>query len=38
VRARLHPVGSPDLVSQALLLSIVRGLDDQRRMLHDQRA
>jgi starvation-inducible DNA-binding protein len=38
VRARLDPVGAPDLVSQALLLSIVRGLDDQRRMLHDQRA
>ena len=38
VRARLDPVGAHDLVSQALLLSIVRGLDDQRRMLHDQRA
>ena len=38
VRARLDPIGAHDVVSQDLLLSIVLGLDEQRRMLHDQRA
>ena len=38
VRARLDPIGAHDGVSQDLLASIVLGLDEQRRMLHDQRA
>ena len=38
VRARLDPIGAHDLVSQDLLASIGLGLDEQRWMLHDQRA
>jgi starvation-inducible DNA-binding protein len=38
VRARLDPVGAHDLVSQALLLSIVRGLDEQCLTLRAHRS
>jgi starvation-inducible DNA-binding protein len=38
VRARLDPVGAHDLVSQALLLSIVLGLDEQCLTLRAHRS